>query len=153
MNTYPNRTESFTDPQELFDFATKHLLAMEKQAVTTHGGSSCMYRTEDGRACVVGAMIPDDQYAVVFDSRSARVLNEDSVGARLRKAAGLPEAYHHTLCELADDLQQVHDNPYYWMTPDGTPGLFNQDGIEALRKVAHDYDLSSEEAELPRFDR
>ena len=50
--------------QEIFDTVAKHLLAQMKQSklVDQSGDAFCAYRSDDGKKCAVGALIPDELY-------------------------------------------------------------------------------------------
>lgn len=82
--------------QELFDTVTRHLLT--QNATAMEGDGQCKYRTEDGKKCAIGCLIPDDRYDHLLEGRG--------VGSRrINDAAGISDDQ----VTLARRLQSVHD--------------------------------------------
>jgi hypothetical protein len=85
MSTLIERIErrETIEPQEIFDFVAKGLLAQGRQSLKTFTisdneddcgnplpdttTSACAYRGDDGVACAVGLLIPDDLYSPDWD--------------------------------------------------------------------------------------
>jgi hypothetical protein len=59
--------------QEIFDRVWAHAQTMTERAVGPNPegfrGEKCLYRTEDGNRCLIGAMIPDELYQVEFEGK------------------------------------------------------------------------------------
>lgn len=97
--------------QEVFNEVADHL-ARQKRASTAHMAmpagysSACLYRTPEGLACAVGALIPNEEYSPTFERCTATTI--------LRTASKHPETYP-TLAQyvpfttMLHDLQEVHD--------------------------------------------
>lgn len=89
------------EAQELFDESCSKVLAQGKPAVDC---GWCAYRTSDGLACAVGALITDDEFALIkhggYNGASASSLADHMLlPARLRKHVKLLSA-----------LQRCHDS-------------------------------------------
>jgi len=94
-------------PQEIFDTVVAHLLQQGKQSKS----NVCLYRSDDGLKCAIGALIPDSEYdpamefAVVEDhypSQPASVIQ-----------AWAQSNYPNDL-KLLNRLQRLHDDcPYH----------------------------------------
>ena len=61
--------------QAIFDRVITHLKAQGHPAQEEDG--SCAYRAEDGSACAVGCLIPDEDYNICFESKSVEALKSD----------------------------------------------------------------------------
>lgn len=82
--------------QELFDKVVAHARKQKAKASDING--RCMYRTEDGKKCFIGALIPDEQYVSFLEYKfSGHPAVMEAAGLRLDQ---MP---------FADDLQFIHD--------------------------------------------
>jgi len=87
--------------QEAFEIATKHMFAQGKRAAAA---DTCLYRTDTGLKCAIGALIPDDQYDESFESTNV----EDLVTIKdIPALSGLD-------VEFLKLLQRIHDNLECW---------------------------------------
>lgn len=70
-----------TNRQKLFDAMLDHLRLQGQPAITPHeAGAKCMYRTDNGLKCAIGALIPDELYRPGFEEASTSdVLDECGV--------------------------------------------------------------------------
>lgn len=114
----------------------------------------CCYRTEDGAACAVGCLIPDELYDPAIERASATCLltgsvNErDEEGGALANKIPIPQITQ-LLAQIdpkfLDEAQTLHDrdhHSYYdeagdWMEERNTPALF----ISNLDALAETFDL------------
>jgi hypothetical protein len=66
-----------TDRQKLFDAMLGHIRQQAKPATARQGGvDKCLYRTDDGLKCAIGALIPDELYQPGFENAAtAEVLD------------------------------------------------------------------------------
>lgn len=85
-------------PQETFDRVVTHLRKQGRKSVdpSTH---RCMYRGPDGLKCAVGALIPDEKYSAVFETKG-------TLWSPIRSVL-LELGHDPTLC---NSLQLVHDS-------------------------------------------
>lgn len=92
--------------QSMFDDAAKHMVQQRSRAV--HNGRCC-YRTDDGRKCIIGAMIPDYAYKPQFDYGNYEQSRIETVLSSIDPKYGSPSAdYGDTLFAVA--LQSLHDH-------------------------------------------
>lgn len=100
--------------QAIFTKVAEHLLTQNERARGfdhSFGYNRCMYRTDDGKKCAIGCLIPDDRYSsalegkIVFDSGVFEAIDPD-LGAT-RDDFG-----------FLDSLQNIHDrhDPSRWPT-------------------------------------
>ena len=115
--------------QAIFDHVITHLKVQGHPAHEEDG--SCAYRAEDGSACAVGCLIPDEDYNPVFECKSLDELTanirkwcEESQRDEVVAQPGLLLARLHLLhhADMLGDLQIVHDNwnigaPFYEVAP------------------------------------
>jgi hypothetical protein len=85
------------DKQQTFDRVLAHLRA---QGVPASDGGKCCYRTEDGRMCAVGCLIPDEEYDPGIEGNAARDVLDYIPGADLEDAGF-----------LGCMQMNMHDNP------------------------------------------
>jgi hypothetical protein len=78
--------------QEAFDKVVKHLL---KQGEPAFDGDICCYRTDDGKKCAAGCLIPDELYDPAWEGKAAFTL---------------PQHLFGQASEIVDALQAVHDD-------------------------------------------
>lgn len=83
--------------QEVFDFAVRHLLAQNRESVSTEGG--CAYRGVDGLKCAAGAFLSDNEYCSWMEGKSWTQLVEQGC---------VPNNH----ADLIQDLQYIHDRGY-----------------------------------------
>jgi len=82
--------------QEIFDLAWNGLKAQGFRR--SMNGSTCAYRTHDGRKCAIGYLIEDGDYRHSFEGR-------DAYFGPVREAARIASAD----ASFAADLQHCHD--------------------------------------------
>lgn len=86
--------------QTVFDRVCEHLIAQGRPAAGER--HSCAYRGNDGSACAVGCLIPDDRYDEGMEGAG--------VGYTvLRRVPELTPVRH-----LLAELQRVHDSTALW---------------------------------------
>lgn len=89
--------------QEYFDLLVKTSREGGFPARNVHG--SCVYRTEDGKKCAVGLLIPDTRYKVMMEGSAAALF---AVHTELRDI--IPKEM--SVVDL-QQVQNVHDNNPY----------------------------------------
>ncbi len=99
---------TYLTKQDIFHIVKNHLLAQNARAVSDKG--FCMYRTDSGKKCAFGVLIPDSLYDPDMESKNA--------GSVLGQFANLSYLREHG--DLITDLQQVHD---FWPPEDWKVGL------------------------------
>lgn len=101
-----------------------------------YGGTGCRYRTEDGRACVIGVAFPDSAYDPKMEGRSVYGLLDDNL---------LPiPAFARTGNKEADirrlgAVQAVHDDMAYepWNHDEFVRRLLGLELFERLTPALH----------------
>lgn len=93
------------DRQTAFDTMVAHL---RRQGERAFNGQSCLYRTNDGLKCAVGALIPDEEYRESFEGVSAWKLIQDGLVSNLDKKdaeffAAAQNQLHDTNSALSED--------------------------------------------------
>ena len=90
--------------QQAFDKMVTHLFTQKEKAFMK--GLGCQYRMANGLRCAVGALIPDEDYSVDFESRK--------VGSIVRHIPAL----QGLSVELLARVQSIHDNnrPVDWFS-------------------------------------
>lgn len=110
--------------QSVFDQVWEHFVVLEHPRAVEYQGAmaKCRYRTEDGKKCVVGIFIRDEEYDPSMEDKSLQAYGHDFLPERL-----------HPVAPLLVALQEVHDQSprYYSVCVDE----------EALRKVAGKWGL------------
>lgn len=91
------------DRQAIFNKVKAHLLAQNARALNSYG--LCMYRTEDGKKCAIGCLIPDDKYAHEMEQRPFSNLNTQRV---LEEVFG--RQFENKDNKLLADLVHCHDS-------------------------------------------
>lgn len=110
--------------QEAFDAIVLHL---KKQGrATDYAGGPCRYRTEDGRRCAIGFLIPDDFYRREMEGIPARVIARWDLGDALNYPV-----------DFLNDMQRFHDTKAFW----NTAGCFSGSGIAQLTLIARRHNL------------
>lgn len=87
--------------QEAFD---KALTGIRAQGGPSMRGTLCMYRSDDGRKCGVGHLIPDEAYTWGMEGKKASEIP-------IARAAGADDtayAFYKDRCFL-EELQNAHD--------------------------------------------
>ena len=99
LKTLPKATA-----QEVFDQGAAHLLKQGVRSVS--GGGSCRYRGIQGRKCVGGCYIADDEYE--------RRMEDISWDGLIHQTLKTPVPRKHA--KLIRALQRIHDEdePSYW---------------------------------------
>jgi hypothetical protein len=79
----------------------------------SYDGNTCLYRSEDNNACLVGCFIPDEKYKKEMEGIDARILiNEHNI----KKHMPLPTRYMGRLQVFHDiELDDFHGNDFYNM--------------------------------------
>jgi hypothetical protein len=97
-------------PQEIFDTVVTHLF---QQGCQSSVEGMCLYRSESGLKCAVGALIPDDAYDPKMDHG-----NDTNTGIDYLIGSGLlPPDLQKTFernITLLRDLQDAHDHDLSW---------------------------------------
>jgi hypothetical protein len=102
------------DNQEIFDKVVAHARKQNCKAINSET-AECRYRTDDGRKCFIGALIPDELYdskieglAVAFLPRTLEIL-----GARSNRIDINSVLYslgiQNEQMTFCSDLQKIHD--------------------------------------------
>lgn len=101
---------------ELFQTIRNHFLHQQSLAWDKHQGT-CKYRTDDGRKCAVGALIPDELYLPKYESCNVKQIN-----AIARETFGelLFEPEFEPLLTL---IQNIHDSIAHRFQHQPTDGL------------------------------
>jgi hypothetical protein len=86
--------------QRIYEFGLRHI---RKQGALAAQGGMCVYRTGDGRKCVVGGMLTDEQLA------AHGIGNSDSVQVHRAKFAPLVGKNKRKL-DLLEAMQGAHDS-------------------------------------------
>jgi hypothetical protein len=103
-------------PREIFDFVKAHLLKQGKPARAILVGDApvtgCVYRTDDGLACAVGCMVPDDAVSEMKE----RGLNDSTAWDDLILGMHWELPEDSKVRELLGELQTLHDDitPRLW---------------------------------------
>lgn len=114
--------------QQAFNKVVRHLAAQERRS---HDDYGCVYRSDDGLKCAVGALIDDDQFDLLQEQWDAWS-SPNSMGW-----SSLSRKFDTTVDELLlGDLQAAHDEYSHW-----DHGGFNKAGVEDLRNVARKHGL------------
>lgn len=139
------------DLQQIFDKVVAHLLDMDKQA---SDGTTCVYLTNDGRKCAVGAILPEGEWQSFHGDVYELLENYP----QLVEMLGLPDDFEEGAAggsgvELLRELQEVHDFAPNWndrkgiQAPDGSVRPIGVDGLNAygifeLRRIAEKHHLT-----------
>lgn len=114
--------------QQAYDIGVRHLLHMTERSANEDG--ACLYRSPNGNRCVIGSMIPDEEY----DSNIDHLDNPTGIDELVfDDDVLLPEEID---LMLLVSLQRIHDDPANW----GADGFTN---IGVLRTLARDFTISS----------
>lgn len=123
--------------QEAFDRVVEHLLTAKKRSVDVNG-NYCLYRSPDGGACAVGALIPDELYHPDMDSRAAQEAGGGTaIYLIIDKFPGLAALFSNVNLNLLSALQRIHDDTGNW-DQEG----FNAHGCRELYSVSLEYNLT-----------
>jgi hypothetical protein len=108
--------------QEMFDIMVRHLRQQKHQALAMEGGA-CVYLTESGLKCAVGALIPDGHPA-----------QADSGGVSSTWGR-YPDLFHEAdVAFLGECQRRLHD--------DSQPSDWTEDYFERMvQYIAEKYDL------------
>lgn len=146
------------DKQQAFDAVVECLADQGGPSLDRFG--ACMYRSEGGRRCAVGCLIPDDRYDPYWEGK--RVHNVPALLDLLKGEVGADSL------DLMSALQSAHDGARYRKGVDGAPASWADpwrprvEGVDLstiaggvaylLEDVAKGYhlDASSVEAKFPR---
>jgi hypothetical protein len=138
---------SHTTLQSIFDRVADHFLGMSGPAQNHKG--DCVYRTDDGNRCFVGALIKDEDYDPLFEGLALNTSQSSTYRDRyasLREAVmssltkdypDLPESMPDDVLFLLADLQTVHDD---WMA--GKSAVSRNNVVSGMIEVAEGHGLS-----------
>jgi hypothetical protein len=138
---------SHTTLQSIFDRVAEHFLGMSGPAQNHKG--DCVYRTDDGDRCFVGALIKDEDYDPLIEGLSLSSEPAPSYRDRVEALRGavmssltkdypdLPESMPEDVHTLLAELQGVHDN---W--PDSLSIAARNHVTSGMIEVAEDRGLS-----------
>lgn len=91
-------------PQQVFDAVVRHAATMPAPS-RGPGGDACLYRTADGNACFVGALLTD------AEAKGLDHAEDNTSYSALLASERLPERLvHQDLQSLMTELQYVHDD-------------------------------------------
>jgi hypothetical protein len=90
--------------QEIFDTVVAHLLQQGKQSKSE--SDICLYRSDDGLKCAIGALIPDSDY--VSDMEAAVVY--PSYCSPSTTIQSWAQSNYPNDLKLLNRLQKLHDN-------------------------------------------
>lgn len=108
--------------REIFDKVKEHLLTQNAQslgAVNEFGDPVCQYRSDDGKMCAVGCLIPDNLYRIELEGRN---VTDDTILAVLNDAGILSEKDIYRYSQknmMLSDLQVLHDHTNVENWPEG----------------------------------
>jgi hypothetical protein len=88
--------------QEIFDKVVAHFAIQRVQAVDEN--RQCLYRTEDGRKCAIGALIPDEAYSPICEGMGVGRLLQNFASRGV--TFGLNPTDENFLCVI----QEAHDS-------------------------------------------
>jgi hypothetical protein len=100
--------------QEVFNKVATHLLT---QGVAATVGGECRYRTDDGKRCAIGCLIPDSLYMATLEGKEIGTVLD--ANPRLREHLQITEKASGDLDSdenFLSGLQRIHDlyEPYAW---------------------------------------
>lgn len=123
------------DRQETFDRVLDHLRKQGEPAVNNMG--FCRYRTEDGRKCAIGALIPDELYQAGIENHTAEapIVIDKIPGAAVWEDGAYLKA-----------LQKIHDEA----ERDGGSEEFLSFVEEYARRFADEHELEYDAPESVR---
>ncbi|WP_233868598.1 hypothetical protein [Paraburkholderia adhaesiva] len=118
MNHYPTLAAVLAmDAQALFDHIACHLIMQgcACRHVSRDGDVTCLYRDAQGRACAIGAVLPNELYCAVLEGRSLANLIPFLRYTGPQAARMLAQFMERHLGLLAP-LQGIHDThpPSQW---------------------------------------
>ena len=112
-----------SNTQEVFDYVINHLRQQGKQSTSKANG--CEYRTDEGLACAVGCLIPNDKYESWIEGKPIDDLIWD-----YKHESGM--IYHLSILK---SLQQFHDTSTTWIDYTGSkPYAEFEAGAERLAR-------------------
>lgn len=117
--------------QELFNIGWQKFVVEKQPPSLSSDGSRCMYRGPNGARCLIGWVIPDDEYQPWFDERS--LTGVCVIGPQIPALAGIG-------LEAARLLQVCHDIAAS-LTRDGA-GDFHERIEDELRGAASSLSLT-----------
>ncbi len=100
-------------PQEIFDTVVTHLFQQGRQSSVK---GMCLYRSESGLKCAVGALIPDDAYDPKMDDFDDSEFGDTGISSLISSGL-LPSDLQKTFEDnitLLRDLQDAHDLDLSW---------------------------------------
>jgi hypothetical protein len=90
------------DNQEFYDKSVAHLRKQRRKALLV---TTCAYRTDDGLACAVGGVMPDDLAANVVTTGN----NTTSINDLLVENRAVAAFFRGVDTRLIENMQRVHD--------------------------------------------
>lgn len=128
------------DKQEIFNTIATHLFTQGGRATEYSENVKrdiCLYRTEGGRKCAIGCLIPDDAYIPRMEGQG--------IGGLMLHFVHLLPVWFSPNKELLGQLQSVHDAPSSWFT--------NETLRDVLKGVARTFNLNDDILETLSFNR
>lgn len=119
-------------PQEIFDKAARHLLTQGVKCVDSDG--ICKYRGDEGTACAVGCLIPDELYDQGIEGVSVSYMacfdnkEQELIFSLLASGVDLSD---RLVRNLVSELQDCHD------------AFFVDEWRDHLRRIACVHGLSA----------
>ena len=137
---------SHTTLQSIFDRVADHFLGMSGPAQNYKG--DCVYRTDDGNRCFVGALIKDEDYdpsiegLTINSTLTDEYLRVEALGKAVMSSLtkdypDLPESMPEDVRDLLINLQIIHDD---WT--DGRSDAARNHVISGMIEAAEDRGLS-----------
>lgn len=121
--------------QEMFDKVWQHFVVEGNPPAVDGEGLRCMYRTDDGRRCAFGVLLPDELYKIAMEGKSPAYLVREY--PELGRALGISV---ETAGEFILWLQSAHDDA---AAVPRKPNVitFRVDIERRLRRVAAEFKL------------
>jgi hypothetical protein len=96
------------DKQKIALEIVQHMAQQKTAAITPNDG--CMYRTQDGKKCAIGGIIPDDLYSEEMEGKLIRgiLVGFTELAQYFKNKYGIDkEQEEHIL--LLNEFQSIHD--------------------------------------------
>lgn len=93
------------DKQEIFDAVRKYANTMNEKSLDEDG--TCVYRSDNGNSCFIGAFIPDNLYDPEMEGHAILGLG---IYKGVIESLGIPKYDNDNIFKLWADLQDVHDD-------------------------------------------
>jgi hypothetical protein len=101
-----------TEETQLLD-AIEDAMARQGWRRAVVNGGLCAYRTDDGRGCAIGCLIPAERYSERFEGAGMQLVRGESAAAtNLRLEIFAAAGIHPSLMHIAATVQRVHDKAF-----------------------------------------